>query len=296
MPGNESDAAPDATLPPDTVVPTTPDGTAETGDETETPAVVVETQLEDDTAVARVEPAFLASAVEDALARAVDGEAPSLILELNTGDASAVEVNLPTGALAALARQEGACLTVASPVAQITFDFAALSAILGQSGEEFMLAAGPAPAESMNQAQTTAAGQFPVVDLSLRSDGQIISDFEGGTAAVTLPHDLPLGQSPMGVVVWYLDEQGGITPCETIYYPMTDEVVFTTTHFSKYVIAYNASLVPVPSQRPVYTLPEDVRMHLVLPLTIAGTVVVLLIFLGLLLQLLFTGRPRHRRR
>ena len=75
-----------------------------------------------------------------------------------------------------------------------------------------------------------------------------------------------------------------------------DEVTFTTGHFSKYAIAYDPSLLPVPPQRPSYSLPEDDRLQLVLPLTIAGVAVVLLVFLFLLGQLILSGRQDKWRR
>ena len=114
--------------------------------------------------------------------------------------------------------------------------------------------------------------------------------------SVTLPYDLELGLSPECVVVWYLDEEGGVTPCDTRYNPVTDEVTFTTGHFSKYAIAYDPSLLPVPPQRPSYSLPEDDRLQLALPLTIAGVAVVLLVFLFLLGQLILSGRQDKWRR
>lgn len=219
-----------------------------------------------------------------------------MTLKLDTADADAMEVTLPSGALAALARQEDSSLTVAGQVAQVTFDCGALSSIVEQAGEELTLAAAPVAADSLNQAQATVAGQFPVMDLTLRSNSQLISDFGGGSATVTLPHDLALGQSPEGVVVWYLDDTGSITPCDTRYDPVADKVTFTTGHFSKYVIAYNEALVPTPPQRPSYSLPEDERLRLVLPLTIAGVAVVLLVFFSLLVQLILTGRKDKWRR
>ena len=256
----------------------------------------VETSLEDGTAVAEVNHKTLADAVKQAISRAAEGESPAVTLDLDTADASAVQVSLPAGALAALAEQEGASFTVASQVARVTFDSGALSSIVEQAAEQVVLTVSPVPADDMTPAQAEAAGEFPVTELTLQSGDGAISDFGGGSASVTLPYDLELGLSPECVVVWYLDEEGGVTPCDTRYNPVTDEVTFTTGHFSKYAIAYDPSLLPVPPQRPSYSLPEDDRLQLVLPLTIAGVAVVLLVFLFLLGQLILSGRQDKWRR
>lgn len=256
----------------------------------------VEAQVEDGKAVAQVDRKAFASAVSRAIARAVEGEGSAVTLELEAEGASALEVSMPAGPLAELAAQEGASLTVASPVADITFDSAALSSIAQQAGEDLVLAVSPVDGGSMNEAQAEAAGDFPVTELTLESEGAAISDFSGGCASVTLPHDLDFGLNPDGVVVWYLDEEGGVTPCDTFYNAATDEVTFSTGHFSKYVVAYDESLLPETPQRPSYSLPEDKTLRLMPFITLAGVAVVVLVFLSLLGQLLLTGRRDKWRR
>ena len=97
-------------------------------------------------------------------------------------------------------------------------------------------------------------------------------------------------------MVWYLDEEGGVTPCDTLYNAATDEVTFSTGHFSKYVVAYDESLLPETPQRPSYSLPEDKTLRLMPFITLAGVAVVVLVFLSLLVQLLLTGRRDKWRR
>lgn len=296
VPGPEDTPAPTGSPRPTAAVPTPRPSTAPapTGEGPVTTSV--ETSLEDGAAVAEVNHKTLADAVKQAISRAAEGEGPAVTLDLDTADASAVQVSLPAGALAALAEQEGASLTVASQVARVTFDSGALSSIVEQAAEQVVLTVSPVPADDMTPAQAEAAGEFPVTELTLQSGDGAISDFGGGSASVTLPYDLELGLSPECVVVWYLDEEGGVTPCDTRYNPVTDEVTFTTGHFSKYAIAYDPSLLPVPPQRPSYSLPEDDRLQLALPLTIAGVAVVLLVFLFLLGQLILSGRQDKWRR
>ena len=55
---------------------------------------------------------------------------------------------------------------------------------------------------------------------------------------MSIPYALPSNQDSTGVVVWFMDDDGHITPCETMYDTRTETVIFTTRHFSKYVIGH----------------------------------------------------------
>ena len=92
--------------------------------------------------------------------------------------------------------------------------------------------------DELNSRQQAAVGDAPVFDLTIRSGSTVISDFGGGLATVSIPYELPSNQDPAGVVVWFMDDDGNITPCETMYDTRTETVIFTTRHFSKYVIGY----------------------------------------------------------
>jgi len=55
-----------------------------------------------------------------------------------------------------------------------------------------------------------------------------------------VPYELADGQDADGIVVYYLDDEGNIHKCETTYDLATKTVSFVTTHFSKYVVGYDA--------------------------------------------------------
>ncbi|MCH1980794.1 S-layer homology domain-containing protein [Lawsonibacter sp. OA9] len=86
---------------------------------------------------------------------------------------------------------------------------------------------------------------------SVRPDyRRFITDFEEVVTTVSLPYDLPVDQDPVGVVVWFLDDDGNITHCETMYDTRTGRVIFTIRHFSKYAIGYK-------TPRPFTDMDED---------------------------------------
>lgn len=210
--------------------------------------VTVQTQatVQENKAVAAVERTELTKAVEQAVAEAKAGaNSPVVTVEIAAEEsAQAMEVTLPADALRALTDTEKAQFTVKSAAAEVSFDKNALTAILEQAQDEVVLVVTPVEKGEMTDAQAEAAGDWPTFELTLRSGGEIISRFGEGNATVTLPYTLAEGQQAEGIVVWYLAEDGGVTTCETSYNPQTGKVTFVTPHFSRYVIAYDESLLP----------------------------------------------------
>ena len=220
----------------------------------------------------------LADAVAKAIKNAGDSHGtPVVKLEVTTAqDARSLQMTLPNSAL-----------TVSSAVAQITFDDKTLKAIAEQAESEILLMVTPIQASDLNEAQTAAVGQFPVMELTLQSNGVVISDFKAGNATVALPYILAKDQQAEGIVVWYLDEEGGTTVCETRYDKVAGKVTFVTPHFSKYVIAYDESRLPdqpdqaQPTQQPQQAQPTDApeESHSlpVLPIVLGGAALVLIL-------------------
>ena len=177
--------------------------------------------------------------METAVERADQGETITI-------DASRrSSVTLPSGGLEDAAGNEND-LTVKLENGDVTLSPEALSAVTEQAGTTVTLTVVPVDTDELNSRQQEAAGDAPVFDLTLRSGSQYITDFDGGLVTVSLPYELPDGQEPDGVVVWYLDDQGNITPCETMYDVRTETVIFTTNHFSLYVIGYEKSVASDP--------------------------------------------------
>jgi hypothetical protein len=86
-----------------------------------------------------------------------------------------------------------------------------------------------------------AVGSAPVYDISLTSNNQYITSFDGGQITIALPYTLKTGESASGVVVWYLDGEGNIQRMNTMYDVRTQTVIFTTDHLSMYFVTYEAT-------------------------------------------------------
>lgn len=287
---------PTATARPTTVVshskPTaTPAATAQvpTGDPV-VAATQVEATVAENTAVVTVDSKQLTNTVNQVIseAKASDG-APVVKVEVaGAAEATAIEVTLPVQALDTLAKEPGATLTVTSDVAEVTFDTTALTSIAGQADEEIVLVVTPVAQEDMSDAQAEKVNGYPTFELTLQSGGKIISDFNRGEATVTLPYALAEGQQAEGVVVWYVEDNGNTTVCETAYDSQAQKVTFVTPHFSRYAIAYDETLVadqtgaelPVAQEPATQEPAQEGGISLPMVIGIAVIVILVMVFAG----------------
>lgn len=192
------------------------------------------------TASTTVSAATMDTAVERVLNAAEKNDTdPVVVLSVYTpSHADSVKVTLPVSSLQTLGKNVDAVLTITSGVAEVTLDSDAISAVASQARSTVTLSVAPVAASELNSRQKEAVGSAPVFDLSFKSGSTSISDFDGGRVSVTLPYTLKSGQTADGIVVWYMDNNGNLTACDTTYSTSRGEVTFTTAHFSKYVIGY----------------------------------------------------------
>ncbi|MEG2008682.1 MAG: S-layer homology domain-containing protein, partial [Oscillospiraceae bacterium] len=90
--------------------------------------------------------------------------------------------------------------------------------------------------DRLSEAQKKIAGDRPVFDLTVMCGKTVISDFGGGSVQVSLPYTLKDGEDPDLVCVWNLAEDGTLTGVSGRYDPISKTIVFTTAHFSQYVV------------------------------------------------------------
>ncbi len=157
-------------------------------------------------------------------------------------------VSIPTETVKAIEKavsdpdNDADALTVKLTDGSVTFDAKALAAVVDQAkGSTVQLNLDNIGESKLKSAQKTAIKDMDVqavYDAYMTSNGQRISDFKGGKAAVTVSYTLKDGQTGRGVVVWYVADDGKTTEVPTAYNDKT--VSFTVEHFSNYVIAYDA--------------------------------------------------------
>ena len=185
----------------------------------------------DDVSISLSGGSVTASQMESAVNKADAGSA------ITIKATSSSNISLPASGLESAADNDNS-LTLDLRYGEVTLSPDALSAVADQAGSTVTLTVAPVDTDELNSRQQAAVGDAPVFDLTIRSGSTVISDFDGGLVTVSIPYELPSNQDPAGVVVWFMDDDGNITPCETMYDTRTETVIFTTRHFSKYVIGY----------------------------------------------------------
>ena len=134
-------------------------------------------------------------------------------------------------------------LTIKLPNAAATFDAAAVSTIASQTkGTALALSVEEIATNKLTSSQQSAIKALDaqqVVSVALKSGAANISDFKGGSATLSVRYSLKAGQSARGIVVWYVASDGTLTEVPSTF--SNGSVIFTVSHFSDYVIAYDAA-------------------------------------------------------
>ena len=226
-----STTTPPATTPPATPAPSITGSTATT--------TVTSTTGTDGMAAASV----LAAQVDNALKQAQDaaaksGEAPKIEIKVEApANAAAVKTAVPGAAMTAIASGNLQDMTISSPVANLTFDRAALNTIAGLAGD-VIFSATKVDKSGLPASVQTLIGNRPVYEFSVTIGGNTISQF-GGNFTVAVPYQLGAGEDPNAVIISFINASGNLEIVTNGRYDVaTGTVVFTTNHFSKYAIGY----------------------------------------------------------
>lgn len=150
-----------------------------------------------------------------------------------------IEANLPKAAIASVAGRDIFEMTVATPVADITFDKKSLDTISAGAAEEVKILASETETKSLSEETRAAIGGRPVYNFSVTSGGKTISQF-GGDVTLAVPYKPKAGEDTNAIVIYYINVQGKLEMVSNCAYDKaTGKVKFTTSHFSTYAVGYN---------------------------------------------------------
>jgi hypothetical protein len=163
----------------------------------------------------------------------------TLTLDLS-GAANADLVRIPNTALNKLAAA-GLATEIILPEGSVRLSSqAAQSAAIQAAANYIDFVIKPVSVASLNARQQMIVGSTPIYDISLLSNSQYITSFDGGVITIALPYTLKPGEKPAGAAVWRLDSNGNIQKMETMYDTRTQTIIFTTNHLSLYMVGYDA--------------------------------------------------------
>ena len=166
-----------------------------------------------------------------------NGDKKTAEIDLSGAKSGITDVTLPTDAVKELAASEADSLTVKLPDVTVSFDDKALAAVAEQSsGADLSLSVnvGAANNSNLTDAQKnaiTGARELSVIEVSLSSNGEKISNFNGGSVTI----DVPFEWSMKGLLrAYYIDDNGNKSAIDVTY--KNGVATLVLNHFSTYVV------------------------------------------------------------
>ncbi|MEG0924069.1 MAG: hypothetical protein RSE98_03400, partial [Anaerovoracaceae bacterium] len=169
----------------------------------------------------------------------------TITLDVKTaGTVAKAEVSLPADTLGKIANETSASVKVETSVGAIEFDQKALQEITkGQTTGNVKLVAEIINTDTMPQEVQDQLGENAmVVDLSVQTDAGKITDFNGGSATVSIA--IPAGIDPTKLGAVYIRTDGKLERVEGKVVMVNGKPVFQflTGHFSQYAILDQATI------------------------------------------------------
>lgn len=166
-----------------------------------------------------------------------NGNKKTAEIDLSGTKSGITDVTLPTDAVKEVAASEAESLTVKLPDVTVSFDDKALAAVAEQSsGADLSLSVnvGSANNSNLTDAQKnaiTGARELSVIEVSLSSNGEKISSFNGGSVTI----DVPFEWSMKGLLrAYYIDDNGNKSAIDVTY--KNGVATLVLNHFSTYVV------------------------------------------------------------
>ena len=201
------------------------------------------------------------AAVEAVVDATAEGE--TVVLPLTETTEEVVnKAEISTEALTAVAEDEKD-VVIQLTDATVKLDAKSLAAVAQQAeGETIEIRVVKAEESTLTAEQQKTLAEKDtavVVSAQIFSDGKYIGDFKGGEVTIMLPLELEEGRSAEDYSVYYIDEKGNLEKVPAEY--VDGNMVFTTSHFSEYVIVYEGvqggeTVIPeTPAQTSAASLP-----------------------------------------
>jgi uncharacterized repeat protein (TIGR02543 family) len=179
------------------------------------------------------------SATDEQIKEVISGTKETGTVVVDISNLSVSSAIVPAAIISAAQTAEGSTgLTVSLPTGSVTLDKTALDST---GGNDVKIEVQPVDTSDLNDAQKEKlgeqAGSATVIDVSVYVNNVLTHTFNDGKVDVSVPYTLKPGESADSITVWYLADDGSITPMHGVYDPASGTVSFTTTHLSSYVIA-----------------------------------------------------------
>ena len=176
----------------------------------------------------------------------LEGKLISVEIIAKTDDnSSQVSATLPKTVQETLISNKVDSVKITTNTIAISFDKSAIAKINAQAKADVTITAVKADTAELTGKAKELIGARPMFDLNaVYGAGERITDFGGSAVTVAIPYELGEGEEAENVCAIFVDENSNASKLEDSSYDEDLEaVVFTTDHFSKYGVGYEAKAV-----------------------------------------------------
>lgn len=205
--------------------------------------VVTTATVEDGVASATVSNEIITEMIANAILSGAEDDGIVVNVAVETdGVVTTIALTVPMASIGELAGNNVVSLGVVSELVGMSFDEAAILAIKEQTGSDVTFSMTVVEPSGLSDEAQALVGDRPVFSFSVTdADGVKVTDFDGGVVTISIPYELQDDEEAEGIIVYYIDEDGELEAMEVVEYDGENGcVVFETTHFSTYAIAYEA--------------------------------------------------------
>nr|WP_315019782.1 immunoglobulin-like domain-containing protein [uncultured Aminipila sp.] len=206
------------------------------------------------TAATTISDKDISSAIKDMLKKAAESKSDlvkKVSIEVKAdAKATKVETTIPKVSVTELNKNVDAVM-VNTPLANISMDRETLKRIAENIKGDLKVSAEKADLQkSIMQDEKISKeskdrieekiGSRPVFDFSMQSGNEKVSEF-AGKITISIPYKLQANEKPEGIVVYYISNEGTMIKVSGAKY-ISENVEFTTSHFSYYAVGYEEPL------------------------------------------------------
>jgi hypothetical protein len=202
--------------------------------------VTAATNLDKTTGVAKVN--INSGILEEAFEKASESSDGTVEIEMPTvEEARAYEPTLPAAILSS--SDAGTRLEIKTNIAAVTLPGNMLTGVDAANFQDVSLTIARADLSNIADEETrNRIGDRPVIQLGLKLDGEPYAwSNENAPVTVSIPYT-PIAEeleNPEHITIWYIDNSGNVVEVPSGRYDSaTGTVIFSTTHFSNYAVAY----------------------------------------------------------
>lgn len=175
-------------------------------------------------------------------ARKIEEAGQKVVVEIkieDPADAKTVGLTIPRTSFDQLADNTSADLAVNTELASITFNARAVNAISNAAAGEIVVNITKVEPSDLSRKMQTQVGNRPVYDILVKAGETEISEFNSGTAQISIPYTPKPGEDKNAIFVYYIDSAGKLNPVRGQYDPSSKTVNFTVSYFLQYVVGYH---------------------------------------------------------